>query len=109
MLGIDEREKAVAARGPLSRIDLEFKNGKLDTLAVIETGAGQTSQASLTAWRGGFDIVGDKHVHREAALILNPRVFVDAFAGKESRQDRSTTASAGYEFEERFFVTSCGA
>ena len=39
MLGIEEREKAVAARGPLSRIDLEFKNGKLDTLAVIEAGA----------------------------------------------------------------------
>ena len=78
MLGIDEREKSVAARGPLSRIDLELKDRELDTLAVIEAGAGQTPQTSLAAWRGSFDIVSDKHVHLEAALISETLVCVDA-------------------------------
>lgn len=71
VLGIDEGEKPVAASGPLSRIDFELEDGELDTLAVIEAGASQTSQSSSAAWRGCCDIVGDKHIHPETALIFN--------------------------------------
>ena len=36
VLGIDEREKSFAARGPLSRIDFELEDRELHTLAVID-------------------------------------------------------------------------